>query len=152
MQDARNKIYVADSKGGTIQVFDGNTHQLLTTITGCAGVLRGEWVIDQVFGRIYAGCGKHLTTGVLDGDAKIRVIDTASDTITAVIDIGTTGAISFFKLAIDQTRHKVWISHQRFLGPEIAVIDVPTNTVKFVDTQGAGLFGTLSVNETTNRI
>ncbi len=38
------------------------------------------------------------------------------------------------------------------MGPEIVVIDVPTNTVQFVDTQGAGLFGSLSVNETTNRI
>jgi hypothetical protein len=153
VDETRNKIYVADASGGTIQVFDENTQQLLTTITGCAGVLgNSEWVIDQAFGKIYAGCGKHVTSGVLDGDAKIRVIDTATDTVTNVIDIGTTGAISFFILAIDQTRHKVWISHHRFLGPEIAVIDVPTDTVKFIDTEGAALFGSLSVNETTNRI
>jgi DNA-binding beta-propeller fold protein YncE len=134
--------------GGTIQVFDGNTHQSLSTITGCAGVF--DWVIDQVFGRIYAGCGRQATTGVLDGDGKIRVIDTGSDAITAVIDLGTTG-ISFFKLAIDRTRHSVWISHQRASGPQIAMIDVPTNAVSFVDTYGAGVYGSVSVNETTNK-
>jgi DNA-binding beta-propeller fold protein YncE len=56
-------------------------------------------------------------------------------------------------LAIDETRHKVYVSHLAFLNPEFAVIDVATDEITLIDNvDGARAFGSVSVNEITNKI
>ena len=145
---ARGKVYVADAGGGTVQVFDDSTGQKLTTITGCAGIAGNEeFVLDEAAGKIYASCGRHATTGILDGDGKVRVIDVAGDRITRVIDLGSTGLAGRI-FAIDRTRHKLYVSD----GTQMFVIDTLTDAVTPLQVEGARLFGSLTVNEVTNKI
>jgi len=121
---AENKLYVAETLGGRLLVYDGSTHQLLKTVTISGIVLEDNLVVNETYGRVYAGSREWEGSEFGTGDGLVYVIDAATDTVVKTLNPVPPLWTSRYVTAHDETRDRVYIG-----GYGLLYIDAHTDTL-----------------------
>jgi len=148
---AGNKFYVAESLGGKLLVFDGNTHELTKSISISGIVLGSNLVVNETYGRAYAASRIWDGSEFGNGSGLIYVVSTVSDTILTTINPIPPLGTSRYVMAHDEARDRVYVSAYGLI-----YIDVATNAVHPVALPVGEpfffLINEMTVNEITNEV
>jgi len=148
---AGNKFYVAESLGGNLLVFDGTTPQITTTIPISGIVLEDNLVINETYGRAYAGSRIWDGSEFGTGSGLIYVVSTVTDTVLTTINPVPYLLTTLYVTAHDETRDRVYVG-----GYGLFYIDVATNAITPITlpslTGGLFMANEMAVNEVTNEV
>lgn len=153
VNQAANKLYVAEGAQGSLLAFDGATHQLQATISISKSVYPDALIIDETYGRAYAASEKSFNSEFGEGSGLIYSINTVSDTLLSTFDPSPLMSTFYYTLAHDKIRHRVYLNGTGGL----AYINIASNTMISIPLSGdiqSALFrlDEMLVNETTNTL
>ncbi len=122
VNDATNRVYVANSSSGDVSVIDGATDAVTTTIH--VGFAANFIAVDPVLNKIY------VTTD--SAGASLAVVDGTTNTLVKTLDMGTTPQ----GIAVDPVNHVVYVATQINPGPHplLVPIDATVDTALVDDT------------------
>jgi YVTN family beta-propeller protein len=154
-----DRIYVADQQNESLDIVDGATNQLLTTVNFGSGPLRP--VVNSTTNKIYVPIPSQNVLKVVDGSTfavatvnvgvgpsgvgvnattnKIYVANADDNTVTVIdgVTLGTTtvpvdeGPLA---VAVNPLTNKIYVGNQRFVGDStVTVIDGATNHTTTID-------------------
>jgi DNA-binding beta-propeller fold protein YncE len=150
---AGNKFYVAESFGGNLLAFDGTTHQIEATIPISGIVLEDNLVVNETYGRVYAGSRIWEGSEFGTSSGLIYVVSAATDTVLTTINPEPLLETTLYVTAQDETRDRIYVG-----GYGLFYIDVATNSTHPITlpsgTDPPDLFmaNEMAVNETTNEL
>jgi len=135
---ATNKIYVPNSFSNTVTVIDGASNAT-TTISDMIGTIPNNLSVNPVTNTIYV-------TNL--ADATVSVIDGSTDTVSAVVTVGSSSQTNRTSIAANPVSNKIYVPNS--FSNTVTVIDGATNTTTTV-TPGT-ISNAVAINLATNNI
>jgi len=174
-----NTFYVTNTIDSRVNVVDGNTHEVITTID--VGIAPQDSVIDKTLNKLYTGniggsisvidmtTNSLLTTipGVLAagapdihqtshklytggfGTGLVTVVDTTTDTIITTIDTTVFGGSGLSNVRVNQALDQVYVTDLSL--SVLFVIDTITDTIIAV-VPLSGPTGDITIDQKTNQV
>ena len=115
VNECSNKIYVANFGADNVTVYDGTTHNLITTIT-MQGGSPAPYGMD-----IHPRNGKVYVSVINTND--VQVINSSTDQIVAVVPVGNTP----YNVTVDVARNRIYAIN--WSAGSVTVIDGSDNSV-----------------------
>ncbi len=135
-----NKIYVPNSFSNTVTVIDGATNAT-TTITAGIGSIPNNLAINTATNTIYV-------TNL--GDQTVSVIDGLSETVSVVVNVGSSSQANGSSIAVNPVTNKIYVPNS--FSNTVTVIDGATNGTNTITTGIGTIPNNVAINPITNVI